>query len=316
MKKSKPKKILTPHDLLFKKSLENKEAAVHFVQKYMPSDTLSLINLNRLEVQHVTFIEQDLTTSASDVIFRVETVKGEAAYLYFIFEHQRKADRTMPFRLLRYMIKLMELHLQKYQTELLPLVLPFLVFNGQTKYPYSLDIFDLFDESVREKARSTLVQPYPLLDLSQYNLDEVKDDAWIASLLAALKYGPSKKIAPKALVKNIGVYLVNLAADRQLLYIECIIRYINEVQPIEAQDELWEEFEETLKPILGENYMLSIAESLRQEGIQQGMQQGIEQGMLQVARNLLASGFDVEVVAKNTGLEFAVLKSLEEDVRH
>jgi hypothetical protein len=53
---------------------------------------------------------------------------------------------------------------------------------------------------------------------------------------------------------------VNLAADRQLLYIGCIISYMNEVRPLEAQDELWEELEETLKPILGENYMLSIAD--------------------------------------------------------
>lgn len=197
------KKILTPHDLLFKKSLENKEAATHFVKQYMPRDILSMIKLTTLEVQNITFIEQDLTTSASDVIFRVETTNREQAYLYFLLEHQRKAERLMPFRLLKYCLKLMDLHLQKYQTETLPLILPLVVYNGEKPYHFSMDIFDLFHESVREKARNTLVTPYPLLDLSQYNLDEVKDDSFIASLLTALKYGASKKMTPKALVKSL-----------------------------------------------------------------------------------------------------------------
>jgi predicted transposase/invertase (TIGR01784 family) len=113
-----------------------------------------------------------------------------------------------------------------------------------------------------------------------------------------------------------GMYLVNLAADRQLLYIGCIIRYMNEVRPLEAQDELWEELEETLRPILGENYMLSIAEALRQEGMQQGMQQGSEQTARQIAKNFLESGIDIAVIAKSTGLDIDLLKKLKEETKH
>lgn len=314
--KVKPKKILTPHDLLFKKSLETPEAAENFVKRYMPTEILSLIQLNTLELQHITFIEDDFKSSASDVIFQVDTVRGEKAYLYFLVEHQRKPEKFMSFRLLKYSVRLMDLHQRKYETEFLPLVVPLVIYNGESRFPYSMDIFDLFDESVREKAKKTLFNPYPLLDLSQYDTNEVKDDPWIASLLNALKYGASKKISPKALVEHLSFSLVNLATDGQLLYIEGIMRYINEVQPLEARDELWEELQETLQPILGDNYMMSIADSLRQEGMQQGVQQGMHIKEIQIAKNFLASGFDVETVAKNTGLNLELLKKLREETKH
>jgi predicted transposase YdaD len=310
MKKSttKNKKILSPHDKLFKKSLENPEAAEHFVKRYMPQDLLPLVNLTTLELQHITFIEDDFKSSASDVIFCVDTINGEKSYLYCLFEHQRKAEKLMPFRLLKYMVHLMDLHQRKYKTETLPLVAPLVIYNGESRYPYSMDLFDLFDDSMREKARNTLVKPYPLLDLSHYNTDDVKDDAWIASLLIALKYGASKKVSPKVLVENLRFSMVELAIDGKLFYIDGILRYINEVQPFEAREELWDELQETFQPILGDNYMMSIADSLREEGMQQGMQQA--------AKNFLASGVDINLVAQNTGLDITLLQKLKEETKH
>jgi hypothetical protein len=40
-----------------------------------------------------------------------------------------------------------------------------------------MDLFDLFDQQVRDKAKATLLNPYPLLDLSQ-NTRAIKDDSW------------------------------------------------------------------------------------------------------------------------------------------
>lgn len=182
---SNPKKILTPHDLLFKKSLEHPEAAEHFVKRYMPTDILPLVQLNTLELQHITFIEDDFKSSASDVIFRVDTINSEKAYLYFLWEHQRKAEKFMPFRLHKYAVQLMDLHQRKYKSATLPLVVPFVIYNGDSRYPYSMDLFDLFDEAMRDKAKNTLLKPCPLLDLSHYNVKEVSDNAWIASLVRA-----------------------------------------------------------------------------------------------------------------------------------
>ena len=142
MKKS--KKTLTPHDKFFKKSLENPEAARHFLQQYLPKETLKIMNLDTLELQHVTFIDEDFKSSACDVIFRVNTLEEQDVYIYALLEHQRKPEKIMPFRLLKYMVRLLDLHLTKHKTEFLPLIVPLVIYNGETTpYPYSMNIFDL-----------------------------------------------------------------------------------------------------------------------------------------------------------------------------
>jgi predicted transposase/invertase (TIGR01784 family) len=91
-----------------------------------------------------------------------------------------------------------------------------------------------------------------------------------------------------------------------------------------VQGQLWEELEETLKPILGDDYMLSIATALRQEGVEQGMQQGILQGMQQgmqqgvekVAKSLLSRGMSVEFVADSTGIPVDLVVKLQKETRH
>lgn len=300
----KTKKFLSPHDKFFKKSLENPEAAKHFLQRYVPKETLSLMNLDTLELQNVTFIDEDFKSSASDVIFRVRTMDNQESYIYTLLEHQRKPDKLMPFRLLKYMVRLFDLHLTKHNTDCLPLVVPLVIYNGETAYNCSLDIFDLFPKSLREKARNSLVAPYPLLDLSKYDTRAVKDDAWISLLLDSLKYGASKKIPLKVLIEHIQAPLITLAAEGHLVYIECAVRYLNEVQEIEAQQELWHRLEETLQPILGEGYIMSIADALRQEAAQK------------IAKNLLAKGLDIELIAESTDLDIELLKKLREETKH
>ena len=48
-----------------------------------------------------------------------------------------------------------------------------------------------------------------------------------------------------------------------------------------------------------------------QEGIEQGIEQGIEEGKIQVAKNLLNLGLEIEKIVKATGLSKEVIESLK-----
>ena len=65
--------------------------------------------------------------------------------------------------------------------------------------------------------------------------------------------------------------------------------------------------------------MISIADELRDEGRQEGRQEGMQAGMqlreMQIAKNLLNSGVDLDAVASNTGLDVAVLKKLQKETQ-
>lgn len=72
----------------------------------------------------------------------------------------------MAFRFMGYIVQIMAQHLKENEREELPIVYPILFFNGDTLYPYSPDLFDLFGQS-KELAKNLLFQPFQLIDLTQ-----------------------------------------------------------------------------------------------------------------------------------------------------
>ena len=170
-------KTLTPHDKFFKKSLQNPNTAKQLLTRYLPKKAIALINLDSLEPQNVSFIDDALQATACDVAFRVKTLDGRAVYVYLLIEHQRNPHKLLPFRLLKYIIQLMDAHVIQHNTHVLPLVIPLVIYNGDRAYPYSMDLFDLFQPEDRQMAKSTLVAPYPLIDLNTLDARAIRDES-------------------------------------------------------------------------------------------------------------------------------------------
>jgi len=305
---SKHKKTLTPHDKFFKVSLQNPNTAKQLLTRYLPKESVALINLDSLEPQNVTFIDDALQATACDVAFRVTTIDGRAAYVYLLIEHQRQPHKLLPFRLLKYIIQLMNRHLIQNETSVLPLVIPLVIYNGDRVYPYSMDLFDLFAPEDRQMAKDMLVAPYPLIDLNTLDAREIRDDSWVSIMLNALKYGPSKA-QPKDILALLEVPIVALAAQQDIGYIEAVFLYLCESKDSEFRQELLNAFHTTLQPILGEDFMTTIADSFRQEGVEEGMQQGRQESMHFVAYNMLEKGFDEKLVADITKLSLEEVRA-------
>ena len=82
-------------------------------------------------------------------------------------------------------------------------------------------------------------------------------------------------------------------------YIETILKYVTNAVPKEniTYEDLKTVVEKTLTPEIGEKLMPTIADALRQEGLdqglQQGMQQGIEKGSLETAIQAVVDNLEV-----------------------
>ncbi len=50
-----------------------------------------------------------------------------------------------------------------------------------------------------------------------------------------------------------------------------------------------------------------------EKGREEGREEGVQVGLMHVAKNLLKSGFELSVIAQNTGLSMEVLQKLEID---
>lgn len=157
-----------------------------FFDYHLPPTIKQLANLDTLQLQKDSFIDKHLQLALTDMLFSVQFNK-HPGYLYTLVEHQSKPDKLMPFRLLKYMLAIMEQHLKTTQQMKLPVVYPMLFYNGKTAYPYSTDMFALFDDPA-SLAKQTLFNPFQLIDVSQIPDKSLKQDTWRGLMEYCMKH--------------------------------------------------------------------------------------------------------------------------------
>ncbi|EFS1349042.1 Rpn family recombination-promoting nuclease/putative transposase [Salmonella enterica] len=305
------------HDGLFKFFLREPDTARDFLAVHLPADIRAQVRLDTLKLEPGSFVDQTLRELHSDVLYSVETAEGHAGYIYCLLEHQSTADRMMAWRMMRYSMAVMDAHLKK-GNDTLPVVVPLLFYQGTVRpYPYSTDWMDCFD--VPALAREVYSRPWPLVDVSVMEDSDLQSHRRMA--LLELVQRDIRRRDAASLLRDV-VQLIRLAGNtrEQVEAVLCYIIYngmTNEsITPFLY--ELAGEIPEYKELIMG-----TIAQQLKEEGIQQGIQQGIEQGiqqgieqerlaaqqkLLETAWALLDNGVSLDVVIKSTGLSRETLE--------
>ena len=90
----------------------------------------------------------------------------------------------MPLRLLDYTVRIMRDHIDE-GNKTLPLVLPIVMYTGKASpYPYTTDIFELFNSP--KDAKELMFKPFGLIDLSSTEDKTILKQKW-ASLLQMVR---------------------------------------------------------------------------------------------------------------------------------
>ncbi|EAX8326840.1 Rpn family recombination-promoting nuclease/putative transposase [Salmonella enterica] len=301
------------HDGLFKLFLREPDTARDFLAVHLPADIRSQVRLDTLKLEPGSFVDQKLRELHSDVLYSVETAEGHAGYIYCLVEHQSTADRMMAWRMMRYSMAVMDAHLKK-GNDTLPVVVPLLFYQGTVRpYPYSTDWMDCFD--VPALAREVYSRPWPLVDVSVMEDSDLQSHRRMALLELVQRDIRHRDAA--SLLRDV-VQLIRLAGNtrEQVEAVLCYIIY-NGMTSESITPFLYELAGEI--PEYKELIMGTIAQQLKEEGIQLGIQQGIEQGieqarlvaqqkLLETAYALLDNGVSLDVVIKSTGLSREMLE--------
>ncbi|EEC1168214.1 Rpn family recombination-promoting nuclease/putative transposase [Salmonella enterica] len=293
------------HDGLFKFFLREPDTARDFLAVHLPADIRAQVRLDTLKLEPGSFVDQTLRELHSDVLYSVETAEGHAGYIYCLLEHQSTADRMMAWRMMRYSMAVMDAHLKK-GNDTLPVVVPLLFYQGTVRpYPYSTDWMDCFD--VPALAREVYSRPWPLVDVSVMEDSDLQSHRRMA--LLELVQRDIRRRDAASLLRDV-VQLIRLAGNtrEQVEAVLCYIIYngmTNEsITPFLY--ELAGEIPEYKELIMG-----TIAQQLKEEGIQQGIEQerlAAQQKLLETAWALLDNGVSLDVVIKSTGLSRETLE--------
>lgn len=181
--------VHNPHDNFFKDSLTNLKVAKEFFQQHLPLAVQQKLDLNSLELQASTYIDQALKHTASDILYKVNYLNDDlSAYLYILTEHQSSVDFHMPLRLLRYITSIWTEHLKKHkQDKLLPLVIPLVFYHGPEAYDGPKDIRELI-RAPKELIDLFLFTPFNLVDTHMISDNELREKHWLGLMTYVMKH--------------------------------------------------------------------------------------------------------------------------------
>ena len=287
-------RLTSPHDKFFKEVFTRRATTKEFLELYLPSEVVGLLDLDSLEPIKDTFIDEHLKEYYSDLIFKVFLKDDSRGFIYILFEHKSFQEKLTAFHLLRYMVKIWEMCLKgKGKHEFTPII-PLVLYHGETKWKQGLNFRDILDYP-GEIVRFIPDFEYLLWDTARHSDEDIKGEAVLRVALLILKYIFREDLRDR--LPGIVRLLGDLSERRTSLeYIETILRYIAGAAPegnITYKD--LERVVEQALPEEGGRIMPTIADSLReqgrkqglQDGLQQGLQDGLQQGGLRKAREVV-----------------------------
>ena len=314
MKKDKENTVSQPHDKIVKRMLSNPAAARDILNLYLPKEVLSIVDLNFLELQRDSFIDDEHRAFAVDLLFKT-AFQGKEGYLWILVEHQRKDDVWMPVRVFKYIATvwdhLMRKNINKSQARL-PLIYPIIIYNGDKPYSSSLTLSDLIEPTESKQLfKDMFAKPIPLIDLTCIQDEELKKNAQFyvrgICLLMALKHVFDHQL--QVFIDQIMIYcLVQLEQIGDVDEVIDIISYLSKENNYLDKKRFWQGLygkfsEET------EGKMTTIAQQMRQEGI--------EKEKIEIAKRLLDDRHDlnevdlINWVKKMTGLSEEKIRELK-----
>lgn len=259
------------HDRLFRRTFENVENAAVELRYLLPPSIAEHIEWGSLTVESGALRGQGKRLEC-DVLYSAQ-LSGKRTLLYLLLEHQSSVDALMPFRMITYVLNILERELSQSSGALpLPVVIPAVIHHSETGWTSATEMHSLFDPDVMAiPGVSELVPQIKFLldDVSHATNDELLSRAGaprerIVSLaLWALRDGRSRA----RFLQNFDTWLETIGALWQLEnaphLLENVFWYITLAESGLTHQDLHEAARRASLP--AEEAIMSIAEELRQE---------------------------------------------------
>jgi predicted transposase/invertase (TIGR01784 family) len=293
-------KLPTPHNNFFQYALSHPAAARNLIEMHLPADLVQILDLDSLELQKDSFVDDELRDSFSDMLYSIrlsgqdlsgqdgEPVEGQ---VYLLLEHKSQSDPMTCFQLLRYIVRIWEQRLRKGQS-LCP-VFPLVIYHGQEAWSAPVCLEELiggpdvlFEHGVR--------MAYPVVDIGQIPDELLATDPFLQSVLGLLKYSRKRNFEDK-LEFFLRCLLEIGTAELQTEHLDAVLVYVTTVSPSIPLETLamtiQKIFPTQIEPgSIADEYMkkgrLEGIQEGRHEGKQEGKQEGLKEGQIQLIQTL------------------------------
>ena len=316
----------SPHDRAFKLIMKHREVSVPYLRSKLPQSLADRGHWDDLEFIPIEFLDKHFREQRSDLLLKLPYGKTESCYIHLLFESQRTHDRTMPWRLLKYMVSIWTnieqkrkgLRNEQKEQEIpvservsiypLPSVFPVVIYNGKETWTTSKSLAKsgLFDIAHGMKPFFPDFQ-HELTDLchmKEEDFEQYKEFTHCYHILKFKSHAHAGEIVP-ALESMIDYLQWLKEINPDLARILFTLSFYIEGKDLETQHRIAKILEDKID--IGED-MPILLEQIRKEGQEEGRKEGVQQ----TAKNFLALGVDIETISKATGLTLEDIENLRE----
>lgn len=319
-------KIKNSHDKMFKETFSNIEVVKDFINNYLPQSILNIIDIDTLEPEKDSFIDENLNEIFSDLLFGVN-ISNKRGYIYFLFEHKSFRSKNISFQLLKYMVEIWESKIKDEKSNSLPIIIPLVIYHGRERWNIRTTLGEMIDgyEYLTDDVKAFIPNyEYILYDISRYRDEDIKGIAQLKIILTIFRDIFIKdKEGLKQTITLAGKYLRELEdKETGVEYFETFLRYVFSTGKIFEQEDIIEIIKEVERVYPeGSDLIMTTAERLRQEGLKEGLREGLREGrqetLLKTSIRLLTKKFGVlsnDIIEKIEKLDSNTLEILIDDI--
>lgn len=319
-----------PQDSAYKYLFSNKRIFHQLITQFVDLGIAKKISLDSIQQVDRSFIADDLKKRESDLIYQVN-LQGQELYIYILVEFQSKPDKTIPIRMLLYILHLYDLIYRNSQAGKLPAILPILLYNGKEEWTIPFKI----EELINKHLPSRFIPRFSYYPIIEKNLPPAKLNK-LKGLVSAVFYLENQN-NPEKLAEAIDhvIHFLDKEQPEELRMFTCWVNEIfrgtlkkESIEKIRNLTEVKSMLSEVVDQMIDKEKQIGIQEGMQkgiqkgiQKGLQKGMQKGMEkglekgvfQGKIEDARKMLNKGFSMKDIEEITGLTREILRQISRD---
>ena len=229
----------------------------------------------------------------------MKTNDGRDGYIYTLIEHQSSPDKFIPLRMMRYILAVMEQHVEKHKCA--PVVIPVLFYHGAVRpYPYPLNWVDCLDDPEYGREIYGESKPFSLVDVSTLDDDEIEQYRRMAALMYTMKSGTQGD-----LIELIGKSITLTDKYGSSVHLNTVLTYLMELYQMDVA-ELFEAISTHYPSHKG--VIMTIAEQLEEKGLEKGRAEGLAEGRAEERQKALAETYASVRRMSDMGMSTEVIK--------
>ena len=305
-------KIHHEHDKMVKKILENKKEAAEFINRAIklceqikPDD---LINYNK------EYITEFFEIREADVVYKFKNNN-----VFFLIEHQRKVDYSMPYRIFEYKSEILKINVDREKVKQkcykVPLIIAVVIYTGSGNWKVPQNLLQVQEQCTTYlKEQLGINSFYVLEDVNKYSNQELLEINNFLEKIFLLEKSKNEEEVKENFIKIIeklqeeekqGKITKEAKEEFENNIIKILLPKISE----EEIKEQLQKVEKTNKKGDGKMYGLAVCDMLAREN-RKIEKRGLRNGIIQVATNMLKAKMDHSTIKSMTGLTDEELKEL------